>query len=84
MLGAQKSQLIRVIIFLGPQCPCVRERRNQEKSIMTGQLPLQNLHYASAIFRDQSRIRAAHNNPVSGVPCVGSQRFPFPWTAVSM
>jgi len=52
---------------------------------MTGQLPLYNPHDASAIwliffghpaidiFRDQLRICAAHNHPVSGVPCVGSR-----------
>ena len=33
---------------------------------------------------DQPRVCAAHNHPVSGVPCVGSRRHPFPWTAVSM
>jgi hypothetical protein len=43
-VGTQQSQLIRVIIFLCPQCPCVGERKNQEKSfIAPRQLPLWSL-----------------------------------------
>jgi hypothetical protein len=43
MHGARRCQLIRVIVVLGSQCFCIRERMNQEKSfIVSGQLPLWN------------------------------------------
>jgi hypothetical protein len=32
MWGVQRSQLLRVIIFLGPQCPCVGERKTKRNS----------------------------------------------------